>query len=246
MVQIMRIPYQEIFYKLVRGYFVRSRAFIAEAPCEAPVIFIANHEQSFGPVAAMASLPKPLLPWVAHQITDRRLCPPYLEDDFVRPEVRLLPPLSTILARIIGRICVRIMHDIAAIPVYRQSRRIAETILQSVRRLEQGKRLLIFPEMPNQRWNDILCEFDTGFVAVAKTFFERTRTAVCFIPVAVNRRMRSLRLGAPVIFDPTLTYHVERTRIREELKRRICALYLEMEDAAGTPTPAREEAVPVG
>ncbi|HUZ17913.1 MAG TPA: hypothetical protein VMV68_05970 [Spirochaetia bacterium] len=234
----MRIAY-ELFYKAVRAYFLRTSHIALPDEGEDAVIFIANHEQSFGPVTAMASLPKPVYPWVAHEITDRALCPGYIEEDFVRPEVRLRPPLSTLLARAIGRICVALMRDLKAIPVYKQSRRVADTIRISVQYIAQGRRLLIFPEIKGARWNEILCEFDTGFVGVARKLFEKTRRIAAFFPVAVNRRLRSLRLGAPVFFDPSRSYHAERDRIRDELKRRICALYREMEGEVGAPEEDR-------
>lgn len=233
----MRVLY-DLFYKIVRVYLLHSIWLFQKPDVRQPAIFIANHEQSYGPVTAMASLPKPLSPWVTHEIIDPALCPTYIEGDFVRPEVHLKPPLSTILSRIIGRICVALMKDLKAIPVYRQSRRIAETIRTSVRFIEQGKRLLIFPEIKNQRWNDIINEFDTGFIGIARKLFEKTQEVAAFFPVAVNRRLKELRLGPPVLFDPTRPYHAERARIRDELMERICAMYREMEGEQ--PIPAEE------
>lgn len=238
----MRPGFYDFVYKAIRTYLVRSLEIPRTIDCGSPTIFIANHELSYGPVTAMASLPKPIVPWVTHQITDRELCPAYIEDDFVRPEVRLNPPLSTLIARVIGRLCVGIMHDLRAIPVYKQSRRIAETIRASVRYLEQGRKLLIFPEIASLPFNDIICQFDTGFVAVAKKLFEKTRQIATFLPVAVNRHLKSLRLGAPVVYDPFRSYHAERARIQESLMESICEMYRSMEAMAGaqhedTPAP---------
>lgn len=237
----MKPGFYDFVYKAVRAYFVRSMQIPRIIRSASPLIFIANHEQSYGPVTAMASLPKPVIPWVTHQITDKYLCPAYIEDDFVKPEVRVNPPISTLIARIIGRICVGIMHDLRAIPVYKQSKRIAETIRASVRYLEQGRRLLIFPEIANLPFNDIICEFDTGFVAIARALFEKTRKVAAFLPVAINRRIKSVRLGNPVEFNPFTPYHDERTRIRETLMESICEMYLEMEGVSeqtreNTPT----------
>jgi len=138
-------------YKAVKIFFMRSRIVSPRLIQGTPAIFIANHEGSYGPVTAMASLPQPVYPWVAHEITDLALCPKYIENDFVRPEVHLRPPLSVLFSRIIGRICVALMRDLHAVPVYKNSRKIAETIAMSVRLLEQGKRLLIFPEIQRNR-----------------------------------------------------------------------------------------------
>ncbi len=225
----MRPGFYDSFYKAVRTYLVKSLEIPRSMDCKTPIIFVANHEQSYGPVTAMASLPKPVVPWVTHEITDRKLCPAYIEDDFVRPEVRVNPPLSTLIARLIGRLCVGIMHDLRAIPVYKHSKRIAETIRASVRYLEQGRRLLIFPEIANLPFNEIICQFDTGFVGIAKALFEKTRKIVTFLPVAVNRKLKYLKLGDPIRFNPFGSYHAERARIRELLMERICEMYREMD-----------------
>lgn len=225
----MRPGFYDFLYKAIRAYLVRSLEVRYRIGKDEPTIFIANHEQSYGPVTAMASLPSRVIPWVTHQITDRKLCPAYIEDDFVRPEVRVSPPLSTLLAQIIGRICVGIMEDLKAVPVYKQSRRVVETIRASVRYLEQGRKLLIFPEIANIPFNDIICQFDTGFVGVARALFEKTRRVVTFLPIAVNRHLRALRVGEPVTFNPERAYHDERERIRATLMESICEMYREME-----------------
>lgn len=236
----MRPGFYDFLYKAIRAYLVRSLELQYRLGSDEPTIFVANHEQSYGPVTAMASLPRPVIPWVTHQITDKELCPAYLEEDFVRPEVRVSPPLSTLLARIIGRICVGIMEDLKAVPVYKQSRRIVETIRASVRYLEQGRKLLIFPEIANIPFNDFICQFDSGFVGVARALFEKTRRVVTFLPVAVNRHLRALRVGDPVAFHPERVYHIERERIRKTLMESICEMYREME---GSCSPSHEEPI---
>ncbi len=241
----MRPGFYDFIYKAIRAYLVRSLELRYRLDNNEPTIFIANHEQSYGPVTTMASLPRPVVPWVTHQITDKRLCPAYIEDDFVRPEVRVSPPLSTLLARIIGRICVGIMEDLKAVPVYKQSRRIVETIRASVRYLEQGRKLLIFPEIANTPFNEIICQFDTGFVGVARALFEKTRRVVTFLPIAVNRHLRALRVGEPIAFNPQRAYHLERERIRETLMESISEMYREMERSSPVePQEQLHSAVP--
>jgi len=233
----MHATFYAFLFKSIKAYVIKKRQVRIRSLSDAPTIFVANHEQSFGPVSAMASLPQPLFPWVTHEITDKGLCPQYIESDFVRPEVHLRPPLSVVLSRIIGRICVALMRDLKAIPVYKASKRIAETIEISVRYLEQGRRLLIFPEIPNRIFNEFICEFDTGFVTIAKSLYERTRQIVTFLPVAVHRGAKSLHLGSPVYFDPFNSFRKEKARIKQELIDQISAMYREME-----PHPAEEEA----
>ncbi len=216
-------------FNAIKVFFMRRRIVSPRLAEGTTAIFVANHEGSYGPVTAIASLPQPIYPWVTHEITDLALCPKYIENDFVKPEVHLRPPLSILLSRVIGRVCVAIMADLHAIPVYKKSRRITETIAMSVRFLEQGKRLLIFPEIPNRIFNEIVNEFDTGFVNIARAFFERTARIVSFFPVAVNRGRMALHLGDPIRFNPLVPFRQEKDRIRRELIESICEMYREME-----------------
>ncbi len=236
-------PYS-VFYSVFKTYFVRRGFATGLPPRGTPVVFIANHERSFGPLSAMSTLPRPLCPWVAREITDPETCPAYIEKDFVVPEVGLRRPLSSLVAGVIGRICVGIMRDIHAIPVYKESKRIVETLDMSSRLLALGKRLLIFPEIPNRFLNDVICEFDTGFAGVARVFFERTKRIVNFLPVAVNRRTKSLLLGAPVPFNPLNSFKAERARLKEELERRICELYRRLERGGSRSSPGECRAEP--
>ncbi len=240
----MHAPHERLYaylYKTIKFFFLRRRIVSRRLIEGTPAIFIANHAGSYGPITAMASLPQPLYPWVTHEITDIALCPAYIEHDFVRAEVHLRPPLSLFLARVVGRICVAMMRDLHAIPVYRNSRKIVETIASSVRLLEQGKRLLIFPEIPNRIFNGIVNEFDTGFINIARLFFERTAKVVSFFPVAVNRGRMALHLGAPIRFNPFNSFRLEKIRIKGELVESISAMYRELE---GSEEPAAVAPVP--
>lgn len=223
------------FSTVVRAFYIRTRIVPSNLLDEDPTIYVANHMGSYGPVTAMSSLPQPVYPWVAHQIIDSSLCPSYIEHDFVRAEMHLGPPLSVLISGMIGRICVALMRDLHAIPVYRDSRRVLETLRISVRLLEQGKRLLIFPEIPNRIVNEIVNEFDTGFINVARLFFERSARVVSFLPIAIHRGRLALRVGAPIRFNPGIPFRLEKLRIKRELVERICEMYRDLELDAGKP-----------
>jgi 1-acyl-sn-glycerol-3-phosphate acyltransferase len=125
------------------------------------------------------------------------------------------------------------MKDIGAIPVYRKSRWIGSTLQRSVSLLQEGKSILVFAENSSKRINDFLCEFSTGFIHVAKLYYETTRNAVQFLPVAVNRRVRGIRIGAPIRFDASLPFPLEKRRLKSELERTIDFLYRELENDRG-------------
>jgi hypothetical protein len=170
-----------------------------------------------------------MYPWVAHEITDLKTVSKRIQDEFLEQELHLKPPLSTYLARVIGRICVALMKDIGAIPVYQKSKRIKSTVQLSLALLEQGKNILVFAEDSTRKINDVLCEFCTGFIHLAKLYYEKTKKAVQFLPVAVNRKVGGILIGKPIRFDVSRPFPGEKQRLKEALESTVYTLYCELE-----------------
>ena len=220
------------FYKVLRRLFFNARLRgLQHLRGDEPVILVANHAGAFGPVSIITSIPTPMYPWVAHEVTDLTMVAPRIQAEFCEQELRLRPPFSALLARLIGRICVAVMKDIGAIPVYQKGRDIRTTVMRSLSLLEQGKSILVFAEDSSRRINDVLREFCTGFIHVAKLYYEATRKAVQFLPVAVNRKAHRIRVGAPIRFDGSTPFGREKLRIKHELENSVYALYQELEGA---------------
>jgi hypothetical protein len=197
------------------------------------VIIVANHAGSFGPVSVITSVPWRMHPWVAHEVTDLRTVAARIQADFLEQELHLRPPLSAWLGRLIGRICVALMKDIGAIPVYQQSKRIRGTVQESLRLMEEGKNILVFAEDSKKPLNEAICEFCTGFIHLAKLYYEETRKAVQFIPLAVNRKVRGILVGAPIRFNAANPFPREKQRLKRELENTVYTLYRELENEPG-------------
>lgn len=222
------------FYKVVRLLLFNSRLRgTRKLLRDEPVIMVANHVGSFGPVTVIASLPIRTYPWVAHEVTDIKTAAARIQAEFLEQELHLRPPLSTYLAKVIGRVCVALMRDIGAIPVYAKSRRIRSTMHCSLALLEEGKNILVFAEDSSKKFNDVLNELRTGFIHVAKLYYEKTRKAIQFLPIAVNRKVRGIRIGTPIRFDASLPFPRERQRLKSELQSTLYALYRELENELG-------------
>lgn len=218
------------FFKLFRFVLLRVRLRGARnLPRRGPLILVANHEGTFGPLSLITSLPLELHPWVVSEITDARTAARRIQEEFLEAELHLRPPLSAWLARLVARIAAALMGDLNAVPVHQKSRRMHGTVERSVELLERGKNILVFPEEPGRKLNDVLCAFYTGFLHLARRYYERTRRAVLFLPVAVNRGVRAILVGQPVQFDATAPFAVEKVRLKRELEHRIYELYRTLE-----------------
>jgi len=218
------------FFKAIRYLFFKAQLKgRANLPSDEPVIMVANHVGSFGPVSVITSVPLRLYPWVAHEVTDLDTAAPRIQEEFIEQELHLRPPFSAWLGRVVGRICVALMRDIGAIPVYQKSKMIKATVLQSIALLKQGKNILVFAEDSKQKINDVLCEFCTGFIHIARLYYQETRKAVQFLPIAVNRKAGAIRVGKPIRFDALAPFGLEKRRLKDELEHSVLRLYEEME-----------------
>jgi len=214
------------FFKAVRFLFFRASIHGRKnLRSEGPIIMVSNHVGSFGPVSLITSMPVRMYPWVAYEVTDLKTVASRIQQEFLEQELHLRPPLSVWLGKVVGRICVAIMKDIGAVPVYQKSKKIALTVMQSLSLLEQGKSLLVFAEDSTRKINDTMCEFCTGFIHVARLYYQRTRRAIQFLPVAVNRKIGAIQIGVPIRFDGQKPFSVEKKRLKAELERTVYSLY---------------------
>ncbi len=219
------------FYKLFRFVLLRVRLRGSRhLRGRGPVILVSNHAGSFGPLSIITSLPLELYPWVVDETTDARTAARRIQAEFLESELHLRPPFSAWLARAIALLAAALMRDIDAIPVHQKSRRVRETVERSLELLEQGKNILVFPEDPTRKLNDVLNDFCTGFLHLARRYYERTRKTVLFLPVAVNRKVRAIGVGRPVPFDASVPFAEEKVRLKSELEHRIYELYRSLED----------------
>jgi 1-acyl-sn-glycerol-3-phosphate acyltransferase len=209
----------------IRGWSRLSRLLASGEP----LILVSNHIGSFGPVSVLSSLPAKFYPWVAHEVTELKKVARHLQLEFTELELKLRPPLSVWLARLIGRICVALMRNIEAIPVYSGSRRIRTTLQRSLELLLLGKNILVFPEDKESPINEVLGDFNTGFLAMARLYYQKTRKLIRFLPVAVNAKMKAIKIGNPIRFDVCRPFLQEKLRLKHKLQDAIYAMYYSLE-----------------
>lgn len=216
--------------RIIRTFYVRMRIpGLERALRHGASICVANHLGSFGPLAVMSNVFGRLHPWVIAEVTDIERCGAYIRKDFVEKELRLRSFLARELSGIIGRVCVRLMRCLRAIPVHRQGSEVLRTLEMSVACLRQGRPLLVFPEDDQSKQRGRLCGLNTGFIRVARRLYERTRQIAVFYPIAIRKWPRGARVGAPVTFDPKAPFGEERVRIKRELERSIRRMYRSIE-----------------
>ena len=186
-------------------------------------VFTCNHGRTAGPVTAVVYLPVRFHPWINGCMLDREEATDTMMRTF-RDRFNFLGPKLKrgIIHWISGMIC-HFLNSFEPIPVYKgMPKASADTIEQSVETLIRGENLLIFPEKPKDRYDeDSYKDFNTGFAALGKAYYDRTGLRLDFYPAWSDRGSHTFRIGKPVTFDPANEARMEKQRISAELRERM-------------------------
>ena len=210
---------------------------IENIPPQGPAVFISNHLDATGPIAAISSIPVRLHSWAIGDMMDADLAPAWLQWDFTERQLHLKPPLSKWLAEALCRIVVPLFYSLGMIPVYRGDYlRMRRTYTLSMDLLRQGKYLLIFPEDNRLEINPEtkMQPFQHSFVRLGELYYAESGKCLQFIPVTVHPA-RVIIIGEPVAFNPSNATGRERYRLNTLLQDTIIATYLRLSGLKTAP-----------
>lgn len=184
-----------------------------------PAILVGNHAQMNGPIAAELYCPGSHYTWCAGQMMHLKEVPAYAYQDFWSGKPRWSRPFYKLLSYLIAPLSVCVFNNANTIGVYRDAR-ILSTFKNTVKRLQEGNHVVIFPEGGGE-YNHILTEFQDKFIDIAKLYYKKTGRELPFVPMYLAPKLRKLYLGKPIFFRADAPMEEERQRIREYLMAEI-------------------------
>ncbi len=184
-----------------------------------PGIIVGNHAQLHGPIACELFFPDNFYTWCAAPMMKLKEVPTYAYQDFWSGKPKWQRPFFKLAAYIIVPLSVLIFNNARTIAVYRDSR-ILRTFKESVAKLQDGNNVVIFPEQ-DKKHNNIVYEFQEGFVDVAKLYHKRTGREISFIPLYIAPNLKKMYLGKAVKFMADVPIAEERRRICDCLMKEI-------------------------
>lgn len=204
-----------------------------------PPIFLCNHGDLYGPIAAYLTVPTYVRPWSISTITDdHQTAFDYLYKYDWEPKTFLPVWLRRTCAHAVASFGLWGTGSLEAIPVYRDHPvQLRKTFRRSVDALAAGDALLIFPENPNAAGQDHgyetegLGELFSGFAMIAQAYYSRTGKRCRFIPMFAHQPSRTVAFGEEIVFDPDNNPAEERQRISDEASARMLALYHLLDNA---------------
>ena len=202
---------------------------------DGPCVIVGNHSQMYGPIAGELYTPGPHYIWCIGEMMHRDEVADYAFRDFWSNKPKRSRWFYRLVSRLIPPLSVLIFTNAHTVPVYHDAR-VLTTFRESVARLREGNRLVIFPECYDEH-NNIVHAFQERFVDVARFYYKKTGRALSFVPMYLAPRRKTMYYGAPIAFRPEAPIAGERERICRELMDAITAIAVALPEHVVVPYP---------
>jgi len=223
---------ESMLYKLLKGavsfFYPKIEVVGTQNLPGEPCIIVGNHTQMNGPICAELYCPGNHYTWCAGEMMHLKDVPEYAFRDFWSQKPKWTHAGYKLLSYIIAPLSVYIFNRAHTIGVYHDTRLIG-TFKNTVKRLQEGNHIVIFPER-DIKYNHIIYDFQDKFIDVAKLYYKKTGKQVCFVPLYIAPKLKQMHFGKPIRFDSNAPMDEERSRICRYLMDAIT------ETACGLPT----------
>ena len=187
-----------------------------------PVIIVGNHCQMNGPIVGELYVPDEPYIWCAGEMMHLKDVPEYAFQDFWSQKPKWTHPFYKLLSYIIAPLSVCVFNNARTIGVYHDTR-IISTFKNTVKKLQEGKSVVIFPEH-DEKYNHVIYDFQDKFIDIAKLYYKKTGKELSFVPMYIAPKLKKIFLGKPVCFRATEPMDTERNRICTYLMDEITAI----------------------
>lgn len=202
---------------------------------EGPCVIVGNHCQMYGPIAGELYTPGKHAVWCAGEMMNWHEVQPYAYRDFWSGKPKGVRWFYKLLSYLITPLAVCVFNNAHTIPVYHDTRLIT-TFRRSMEQLQDGYRIVIFPEHYDEH-NNIVHDFQDKFIDLARFYYKKTGEALSFVPMYLAPRLALLTFGAPVRFDPAAPIAEERQRICGALMDSITEMAVALPEHTVIPYP---------
>ena len=225
--RLIRVIVKQIFPK----YELVGTENLPDEPC----VIVGNHAQAYGVVGAELYPPRLHYIWCIGEVLNRKELPAYVMKDFWYMKPKAVRWLYRLFSHLIAGPLSYVLSHSHTIAVYHDAR-IVSTFRRSMELLKAGADIVIFPES-REPYNGLVWKFHEHFPDLAKLYYRRTGTALCFVPMYTTPQLNRICFGEPVRYDPDAPDDEERTRICTAMMDGITDLAVALPPHAVIPYP---------
>ena len=179
------------------------------------VIFVGNHSKANGPVFSQLYTPRECYTWTISSMMNKKKVPDYAYTDFWSKKPKCIRWIYRLTSYIIGPIAAYVMTNADTIAVY-HDKRVLNTFKESVEMMEEGTDIFVFPECYDEH-NNIVHDFQRGFIDVARVDFKKTKRSTPFVPVYICPELKRAVFGKPIYYNNENDAKEEKERVANAL-----------------------------
>ena len=194
---------------------------------ENEAIIVMNHSGKSGPMAFELHYPKFNVKWGAHEMLGGyRSRFRYLRDVYYIQKKGYNRFIATLLAGFEAVFSKMFYTGMKFIPTY-QDMRFKGTIENSLKVLDSGYTITIFPENSDEGYKEVLTEFNPGFILLAESYKKTRGKDVPIYPVYYHLKKRKLVIGKPEYLQDVKETKSTRAEIAEHFLNRVNGLFFD-------------------
>lgn len=217
----MKLSY--LYYKIVRGAlrmnYPHAETTFEEQPDAEPAVFVCNHSAVRGPIMMTLDFKRKHQTWTVSYALDSKQASNFAFHDIFFGNSRRCKWFWRMLSHIVAKLLPPLLYYSDTIPVY-HDKNIIKTFKQSVKALNEGEDLVIFAESP-KRYSEYICELQQGFVDIARLYYRKSKKAIKFYPVYLEKKNAVISVGKPITYDPEQPLDEQREVIAAYLRDNI-------------------------
>ncbi|MFC4411731.1 hypothetical protein ACFOZY_15175 [Chungangia koreensis] len=197
---------------------------------EGPIVYVSHHQNFFGPFILMLWLPIPVRLWVFHVFFHKETGFEQLYNYTFTKRFNLMPWLAKYLSYPLAAAFSAFYQSARAIPVYRQSKKVIHTFRESVQAMQQGERLLIFPDIDYADDSSGTKDLYNGYLYIERYYYKATGEHIRFVPLYVSKERKTITAGEAIQFRDGKEFKEELSYVNEEIMNTLNKLAAEQGD----------------
>lgn len=223
------------FYKccrfFIRLFYRKYEVFDNNSENQQPTVYVALHQNLFGPFIALLSFPKDIHCWILYVFLNKPECYQHYANFTFRERFGWPKLVAKSLAFIVSRFVPALLKSGKHVPVYRGKRKILQTFTESISILQNYGRLIIFPDVEYTNTTSTVGEMYEGFLYLEKYYYKATGKHLRFVPLFVSKQKRIIVTGESISFQANKPFIEERKKVLQHLKQELQRLSIECGDA---------------